>query len=272
MTVAAWEQPARRSTDDATVWIGRLARFGLVCRGLVYLVVALLAVELARGRGAQPDQRGALETIAHHPFGHALVLAMAAGFGCLALWQAARAIQASGPKATVFRRMAAATKAAMYLAVGATALGIALGRPVGRNGDSETVDATARVMRAPLGRPLVAAAGVALGVAAAVLLHKAFHRRYDVELHIDDVPAAARRSLEALGVVGMTARGVIVGLIGYFVLQAAVTFDPGRAKGLDGVLSSVIHQPYGPWLLVLLAAGLACFGCFSLVEARYARG
>ena len=84
-------------------------------------------------------------------------------------------------------------------------------------------------------------------------------------------PPPPASGFETLGVIGMSARGVIVALVGYFVIQAAVTFDPGRAKGLDGVLDSVIHQPYGPWLLIMLAVGLACFGCFSLIEARYAR-
>jgi len=271
VTVAALRPPATRSTAKAGVWIGRLARFGLVCRGLVYLVVALLALDMARGQGSHPDQRGALETIAHHPFGHVLVLLVAGGFASLALWQAMWAVQGSGPTATVLCRVARAAKAAAYLALGAGAFAIAVGRPPGPSGDAETVDATARLMRAPLGRPLVVAVGLGVTIAGLVLIYRAVHRRYDVEVHIDDVPTSARRGFEALGVIGMTARGVIVALVGYFVVQAAVTFDPGRAKGLDGVLSSVIHQPYGPWLLIMLAVGLACFGCFSLIEARYAR-
>jgi hypothetical protein len=80
-----------------------------------------------------------------------------------------------------------------------------------------------------------------------------------------------RRIVETLGVVGMTARGAIFALAGFFVVQAAVTFDPRDAKGIDGVLKSLAAELFGSLLLALMAGGLAAFGVFSLIEVRYAR-
>jgi hypothetical protein len=113
--------------------------------------------------------------------------------------------------------------------------------------------------------------GVVIGITGLYLISKGLQRRYDVEVHISDVPGPVRRTFEAIGGLGMLARGAVVGLVGYFVVEAAVTFNPAHAKGLDGVLASVLHDPWGPWLLLAIAVGLGCFGLFSLLEARYAR-
>jgi hypothetical protein len=55
------------------------------------------------------------------------------------------------------------------------------------------------------------------------------------------------------------------------VVAAAVTFDPDKARGMDAALRQVAAQPYGPWLLSLMALGLMCFGVYSFAESRYRR-
>jgi hypothetical protein len=74
-----------------------------------------------------------------------------------------------------------------------------------------------------------------------------------------------------VGRVGLVARAMVFGLIGYFVLRTAIDYDPHEATGLDGALARVHHQPFGPWLLGLTAAGLIVFAAYSLFEARYRR-
>ncbi|HEX3539309.1 MAG TPA: DUF1206 domain-containing protein, partial [Acidimicrobiales bacterium] len=240
-------------------------------RGVVYLVIALLAVNLARGGNSQVDQRGALEDIAHHPFGHVLVLVIAVGFACLAVWQAVLAARGRGFRSTPGRRVVAAGKAIVYLALSFGALAVFRNRSAGGGSDKQAVDVTARVMRHTLGRTTVGAVGITMCVVGVAMIVKALRRGFDTEVKVHQVPPRIRRAFEAIGMAGMTARGVVVGLIGYFVLQSAVTFNPTHAKGLDGALRSLVHDPFGPWLLGLLAVGLACFGLFSLLEVRYAR-
>ena len=52
-------------------------------------------------------------------------------------------------------------------------------------------------------------------------------------------------------------------------MWAAVTFDPADASGLDGALRSILSVPFGQVLLTLVALGIAAFGAFCLVRARY---
>ncbi|MEA2592545.1 MAG: hypothetical protein QOD62_2376 [Actinomycetota bacterium] len=263
MTAASTKQAAKR-------WVRAFARFGLACRGLVYLATALLAAEIADGRpGGPADTSGALESIARQPnkfMGRLLMIGIVVGFAALA---ALEAMIASRSGESAADRLVAAGKALVYAGLAGTAVAVALHEPVG-GGNKEVVDVTAQVMRAAGGRLLVGAAGVGFGVGGVVLFVKGVRKSYDREVDLSSAPAAARRIVETLGVVGMTARGAIFTLIGYFVVQAAVTFDPQHAKGIDGVLKSLAAEPFGPLLLAVMAGGLAAFGVFSLLEVRYA--
>jgi hypothetical protein len=64
---------------------------------------------------------------------------------------------------------------------------------------------------------------------------------------------------------------VVFGLIGIFLVKAAIDYNPNKAVGLDGALAKIVHASYGPFLLGLVAAGLIAFGVYSLSDARYRR-
>jgi hypothetical protein len=72
-------------------------------------------------------------------------------------------------------------------------------------------------------------------------------------------------------VVGFIAKGVSLVLMGVLIVIAAVRFDPAQANGLDAALKALAGQPYGPYLLAVLALGLFTYGVFGLVDARYHR-
>jgi hypothetical protein len=73
------------------------------------------------------------------------------------------------------------------------------------------------------------------------------------------------------GTVGHMARAIVFGLVGTFLLKAAVDYKANEAIGLDGALAKLYNQAFGPWLLGAVAAGLIAFGLFSISEARYRR-
>ena len=62
---------------------------------------------------------------------------------------------------------------------------------------------------------------------------------------------------------------VVFGLIGIFLVKAAVDYKPSAAVGLDGALAKIVHRSYGPLLLGIVAAGLIAFALYSLSDARY---
>jgi hypothetical protein len=74
-----------------------------------------------------------------------------------------------------------------------------------------------------------------------------------------------------MGRFGTIARGIVFALVGFFFFLAAYTASPGRAQGINGALDYLARQPYGLWLMGIVAAGLIAFGIYSLMTAAWFR-
>ncbi|MGY1826925.1 MULTISPECIES: DUF1206 domain-containing protein [unclassified Blastococcus] len=254
-----------------------LARIGLIAYGLVHVLIAWLALQLAWGRaGQEADQSGALATLAQQPLGKPLLWVLAVGLFALALWQAAEILRwrhgwsASGEarKRAVEKTVKAAAKAVVYAALAVLAIRFATGGGQS-SGGAQQQQATAGVFGWPAGRWLVGAAGLAVVAVAIYLVHKGVTKRFLKEIDLTDCSSSARRLVTRLGQVGFPAKGVALGLVGGLLVWAAVTVDPDKAAGLDGALQTVLTAPAGPVLLTLIAVGIAAFGAYCFVRARY---
>jgi hypothetical protein len=72
-----------------------------------------------------------------------------------------------------------------------------------------------------------------------------------------------------LGSFGHLARMVAYVVCSFFLVRAAIRFEPHKGVGLDASLHELAGQSYGPWVLLVVGAGLAAFGLFQFVLARY---
>jgi len=251
-------------------------RVGLSARGLVYCIAAVLAVQIAFGRGGRADRQGALKSVADEPFGHALVVILAAGFAAYALWRFAKAAAGSGEgkghetgAKGIAKRLADIGRGAIYVGLFYTAIRLVTTGATGRGSDQEAKTSSARLMAHHGGQCVVLGAGAVLIVTGAVLIIRAFAQKFEDHLDTAQMNRWERDWLPRLGIAGYVARGAVAALIGAFVVQAAVTFDPKKAVGTDGALKRLAGEPYGPLLLALVALGLVSFGLFSFVEARW---
>ena len=254
-----------------------LARIGLIAYGVVHLLIAWLAIQLAWGVGgsaAQADQGGALATLAQQPFGAVLLWVVAVGMVALAAWQAAEVLRwrgglsASGEarKQAAVKVVKSVAKAVVYAALAVLAVRYATG---GGQSGGQQQQAAAGIFGLPAGRWLVLLVGLAVVGIGAYLVHKGVTKRFLKEIDLREAPPEATRLVTRLGQAGYPAKGVAFGLVGVLLVWAAVTFDPARASGLDGALRSLLAVPFGQWLLTLVALGIAAFGAFCFVRARY---
>ncbi|KAF2781964.1 DUF1206 domain-containing protein [Streptomyces sp. OM5714] len=250
------------------------ARAGLTARGVIYLLVGILALQIAFGTGnRQADRGGALAELSDKPFGAVLLWALGAGLVGMALWRLSEALFGVTGKDghTARKRLPAAARCVFYAFVAYSVLAFAAGAGGSGSSDRQSRDVTARVMEIPAGRWLVGVAGVAIVVAGAVIGVQAVRRSYHKKLKLGALSPRVRRLVDVTGVGGGVARGLVFAGAGAFAVRAAVDYRPDRVKGLDDTLRSFADTPLGPWLLALVAAGLVLFGVFSFTLARWRR-
>lgn len=250
----------------------RLARFGFGARGVVYIVVGALAALAAIGQGGDAGgSRSALAALMKQPFGAWIVAALGLGLGCFALWRVVEAVadadgRGSGSKALGVR-FAHLISGGVYAGLAFFAVMLSLGRARAGNEDQAARDWTAWLLSQPFGRWMVA--GVAVAVAGTGIAYGIRAWRGRVMQHLS-VPQGADWAC-TLGRIGFAARGLVFVIIGGFLLVSAWYARSGAVKGLGGALDLLREQPYGAVLLFATAFGLACFGAFGLVQARYRR-
>ena len=249
--------------------LGWLARAGLVARGVVYLIIGVLALKLALGDGGKAtNQQGALQTIAHQSFGEALLVLVAIGLGGYALWRLIRAAVGHGAEQrdSAFERFSALDSGIAYGILCITAIEILTSSASGSGTPKET---TGGVLGWTGGTVLVAIAGAILIGVAVYQAYKGLARKFVEDAKTGEMSEGVEKGYTALGVFGHVARAVVFALIGYGLIKAAVDYNPKEAIGLDGALRELAHASYGPALLGLVAAGLIGFGLYSIVDARY---
>lgn len=249
-----------------------LARLGYAARGIVSLIVGVLALLAATGRGGgATDSKGALQTILVQPLGAVLLAAVALGLFSFALWRVFQAVldadgRGTGPKA-IAARAGQAVSAVVYVGLGVFAVSLLLGREQG-GGENAARDWTAWLLAQPFGRWLVGGVGLAVAGAALAMAAKAWTASFQRNLACD---AASARWIVPLGRTGYAARAVVFLVVGGFLATAAYQLDPSEARGLGGALLALQAQPFGRALFALVALGLAAFGAFEIAEARYRR-
>jgi uncharacterized membrane protein YidH (DUF202 family) len=241
---------------------------------VVYFLIGLLALAIALHRSEpQADRTGALQAVAGHPFGTLILWLLTIGFAAMALWRFAQAYYGVHHRGHHGGEEAlAAVRGVLYVVFFVGTLRYVLGRPPPNSTNQQTRDFTATAMAHSYGRALVVLVGVVIAVVGLAMIKIGASRSFLEDLQLSQASRRTRTGLKWLGTVGNIARGLVFAGIGVFMIDAAVTFDAAKAKGIDATLRTFAHTPVGPLLLVVVAIGLALFGVYSTAEARWHRG
>lgn len=267
---ARTRRAARRTASSrGMAW---LARAGLAARGVLYVLVAVIAIEIAiNGSHQQADRTGAVRLVAQNPFGAVMLWLLVIGFGGMTLWKLSEAVCGSpepGGRKTS-KRLTNLGIGVFYAVLTYGILEYALGLGQSASSDNQSQDLTAKALKYPGGQLLVALAGVVIVVVGVCLMYRAYKRTFLKQLRMSSASARTRKIVTRLGQIGGIARGLVYGTIGVFLIIAAKDANPRQAKGIDSALREFAHTPLGPWLLIVVAVGLMMFGVYSWCEARW---
>jgi hypothetical protein len=253
---------AREAGNSKVVEWG--ARLGYITVGVIHLLIAWIALKVAWGIGGgskKADTSGALQTLSSSGGGIVLLWICVVGFLLLAVWQLFEAALGAGETSD---RLKAAAKGVTYLFFAWSTFKV--GQGASSSAEKQTEDFTAGLMGSPGGRLLVGVVGlVVLGIAG-YHVYKGWTKKFleDLREHPGDWAVTAGR-------IGYISKGIALVIVGFFFLVAAWQADPDKAQGLDGALKTLKDAPFGPFLLTLVAAGIAAYGVYSFARSRYAR-
>ena len=254
-------------------WIERLGRIGFATKGVVYTIIGIMAVRAASSAGGSTEgTQGAIREIAEQPFGEVLLVLTGIGLLGYAIWRFIEAgfgrNSGSGDAKDLAKRVAYAVSGLTYLGLALSCVRIVLGGSTS-GGEDSGQEGTAWLLAQPFGRVLVGIVGaVIIGVGIYQLregIGGRFMKRYG------GLDSDQWRWVRRVGRFGLSARAVTFMIIGGFLIQAGIQSDPSETRGLGGALQAVAHQPYGPWLLGVVALGLISFGLYCFTMARYRR-
>jgi hypothetical protein len=272
--IASHAQGARQKAGPFLV---KLARLGYAAKGVLYVVVGLLAAASAFGAvgGRTTGSRGALDTLIEQPFGKVLLGVVALGLIGYALFQFVRAVEdpeneGSDGKA-VAKRAGFFISGLIHVSLFLAAAKMLFGSGGGGGEESGAQSWTRAIMDYPLGRWVVAATGVGIVVYGFGQLVRAWKAKLDDQLVLDGMQQSTRVLVRRVSRFGIAARGAVFAIIGALLVLAAWQYDASEAKGLGGALAALERQPFGPWLLGLVALGLIAYGLYQFLLSRYRR-
>lgn len=260
---------ARRASNSPAA--RALARVGLAARGVIYILIGWLAVEVAIGHSSnKPSQSGALHLLAGKSYGLVTLWLLFIGFIGYSLWRLSEAaFGVTGDRPGAGPRLKSLVRAIVYAFLAYLTFKVISG--AGGNQTRKQQDLTATVMHHTGGQWLVGLVGLIIVVVGLLLVSEGIKRKFMKYLRTGEMSPRTRRIVERLGQVGTTARGVVFAIVGALIVDAAITFSPKKSGGLDKALLTLRHQPFGEFLLLIVALGVLIFGVYGLCEARWRR-
>src|SRR6266511_1282743 len=253
----------------------RLARLGYGVKGIIYITMGFIAFRSAFGKSNTPaDQLGAIREFGKLPYAQILLWVILIGLISYSLWGLIRAIldpfhKGNDTQGLIARGgflVSAVTYAFFVFPTYDLIEGASTGSQTG-----QTQKFIAGVMSMPLGNVIVGILGVA-GIAAGLYqIYMGITLNFEREFKPYALSPEQLKVAKQVGRYGTIARGVVFALVGFFFLLAAYYANPQQARTFDGALDFLARQPYGLWLMGIIAAGLVAFGIYSLMSAAWFR-
>ena len=277
------DRPGSEAIEEATrdhPALVVVARAGWLAKGLVYGLVGVLALPIAmdsrRGSGGasqEASQSGAIAKIAESSAGAAVLWAVAIGLALYVLWRIVSILLPAENTAKAWaNRVGYAVSALTYAALAWSAISFASRDSKASKTENSRVEQFTRdLMGHNGGRWLVGLVGVVLIAVGGFFAHKGITANFRKELREGGVGPISTKQVVRIGQVGWCGRAAMMGLVGFFLIRAAVQFSPDEAEGLDGALRRLADTSWGTLMVLAIGIGLLIYGFFCVISAPMQR-
>nr|WP_185296316.1 DUF1206 domain-containing protein [Mycolicibacterium litorale] len=247
------------------------ARAGFAASGVLHLLVGYIILQIALGSGGNADQSGALATLAGQTGGKVVLWVATVGLLALGLWRLAEAVIGSKPGEgstgednPVWKRAKAVGLAIANFAIAFSAMQFATGS--GQSSGQQNAGISAQLMQSGWGKLLLVLVGLGVIAVGGYHVYKGATKKFFKDLRV-----SGGTGITAVGVTGYVAKGLVLAGAGILVIVATLQADPAKASGLDAAVKTLGQAPFGKFLLIVAAVGIAAFGAYSFVRSRHGR-
>ncbi|MGB7360033.1 MAG: DUF1206 domain-containing protein [Mycobacterium sp.] len=260
----------RATNSDAFEYI---ARAGFAASGVLHLLIGYIILQLAlTGAGGNADQSGALATLGSQTGGKVMLWAAAAGLVALGLWRIAEAVVGSRPGERsgtdddnpAWKRARSLGVAVANFAIALSAAQFAMGS--GQSSGQQNAGMSAQLMQSGWGKAVLIVVGLAVVAVGGYHIYKGVTKKF-----LDDLRVSGGTAIVATGITGFVAKGLVLAGAGLLVIIATLQADPAKASGLDAAIKTLGQAPFGKFLLIAAALGIAAFGVYSFIRSRFGR-
>ncbi|WP_433742391.1 DUF1206 domain-containing protein [Falsibacillus pallidus] len=260
-----------KQKDKARPWIRKFARFGYFAKGFVYILIGILTMMAAIGVGGnKKGAEGAFASVAKEPYGEILLWIIAVGLVCYVGW---RIIQVFiDPEDRGFGIKGLGAKIGYFISgaiyAGLTYKAVKIAMHAGSSGSDSKKTVMAKLIQHDWGQLLIGLLGAGIALYGLYQFYFAYKEKFAERFKKYEMSAKELKLGLRTGKLGLASRGIVFCMIGYFLIQTALTAKPDEATDLDGALLKISQQPFGQWLLGLLAIGLLLYGVFQIVKGK----
>ncbi len=264
-------------TAQENPWVDKVARIGYATRGIIYGLVGYLAIQaIFTGRGQITGRAGVLSTIASKPYGKIILIVIVIGLIGLFLWNMIRAFADPYDKGNdvkgLIARVGYFISGVSYLALEYPTIQLLANASKNVNGGGQTAQRVASgILSTSWGPWVVGLIGAGIAIAGLVNIYRGWKGNLEERLKGYQMSATERKWTLRMGRIGRAALGVVLAIIGSLAILAATTSNASKIAGIDGALTFLAQQPFGPWLLGIVALGLIAFAIYSFMGALWFR-
>lgn len=270
---ASGKRAARKVAASHTFEL--LTRLGYGVRGLIYITMGLLAIQVVLGKGGGlASPQSAIATIGKQPAGLLLLWIVLIGLISYSLWGVVRAVLDPLSKGNdtkgLLARFGFLISAFGYAVMVLPTYGFIMGASQATS-PSQTEKIITAVIAMPRGRWAIGLIGLAVVVAGLYQIYLGFSSKFERQFQVYALTPKEVKLTTNIARFGTSARGVVLAVVGSLVMLAAYQANPSQPVGMDTALATLLHQPYGIWLLGIIALGLIAFGFYSMLSAIWFR-
>ncbi|TSB47950.1 DUF1206 domain-containing protein [Alkalicoccobacillus porphyridii] len=266
------KQKASEATKESKPWIRRFGRFGYMSQGFVYILIGILSFMAAIGVGGDTeDTTGALQSLAGIPFGEVVLWLVAVGLLGYVVWMLIRALMDTGHFGRgikgIFIRCGFIGSAAIYASIAFNAAKFA--NHAGGSSEKNEQTYSQLLLSQPYGQWIIGAVGAGVIGYALYEAYRVYKEIFMREFKSEEMSKHEMNIARTSGKIGLTARAFVFGAVGFFLIQTAISADAEETEGIDGALFELSQQPFGQWILGVVALGLVLFGVYGIIYGRY---